>query len=200
MIDSYMYPKTFMSFGRQYKAALLLVFLILASCESFLEVDLPKSRVVSETVYKSDGTALAAISGVYYQLATNGFASGSYNSINLLSGLSADELVNYYDATAYVEFYQNAITIQNSTNNALWGSCYKAIYAANAIMEGVAGSGSLKKETKTQLEGEARFIRAFCHFYLVNLYGDVYLPYLCRPVKKRIYYGYRYKGKYWLTE
>lgn len=153
---------------------ILLILVTAVSCESFLEVELPKSRVVSETVYKDEGTAVAAISGIYHQMMYNGgFASGSFGSVTLVSGISADELVNYYDVTHYVEFYQNEITIRNSSNNSLWGSCYETIYAANAIMEGMANSTSLKNETKMQLEGESRFVRAFCYFYLVNLYGDV---------------------------
>jgi hypothetical protein len=40
-------------------------------------------------------------------------------------------------------------------------------------MGGLAASNGMSPATKLQLEGEARFIRAFCYFYLVNLWGDV---------------------------
>jgi hypothetical protein len=40
-------------------------------------------------------------------------------------------------------------------------------------MTGVERSGGVTYPVKQQLRGEALFIRAFCHFYLVNLYGDV---------------------------
>jgi hypothetical protein len=146
-----------------------------SACESFLETDLPTSRVVGETVYKNDKTAIAAISGIYHEMQyNNGFASGFYYSVTLLSGMSSDELINYYDdPNTWSEFYQNELTPQHGFNSNLWSSCYKTIYAANAVMEGVGNSNTLSPAVKIQLEGEAKFIRAFSYFYLVNLYGPV---------------------------
>jgi hypothetical protein len=43
----------------------------------------------------------------------------------------------------------------------------------NSAIEGLNASKSLTPAVKQQLLGEAKFMRAFCHFYLVNLYGDV---------------------------
>src|SRR5690606_21218692 len=57
-----------------------------------------------------------------------------------------------------------------------WREAYKYINNANAVIEGLSKSTSLSGNTRTQLEGEAKFIRAFCHFYLVNLFGDI--PYV----------------------
>lgn len=50
---------------------------------------------------------------------------------------------------------------------------YNTIYMANAVMEGLESSSGITPETKRQLEGEVRFVRAFTYFYLVNFYGDV---------------------------
>jgi hypothetical protein len=50
---------------------------------------------------------------------------------------------------------------------------YKTLYQANAVIEGVAASPALTPNVKKQLDGEARFIRAFCNFYLANFFGDV---------------------------
>lgn len=144
------------------------------ACESFLEVDLPKSRMVSGSVYEDEGTATAAVTGMYHQLMNSAFASGAINSVTFIGGLSSDELDLYNeDSPEAKQFYQNEIQIENMDNMAMWSSGYQIIYAANAIIEGVSNSASLSEATKDQLEGEARFVRAFCHFYLVNLYGDV---------------------------
>ncbi len=50
---------------------------------------------------------------------------------------------------------------------------YSTIYASNSVLEGVAASGKVSSLLKQQLTGEAKFIREFCNFYLVNLFGDV---------------------------
>lgn len=47
------------------------------------------------------------------------------------------------------------------------------MYKANAAIEGLNKANNLTEIVKNQLIGEAKFIRAFCNFYLVNLYGDV---------------------------
>ncbi len=41
------------------------------------------------------------------------------------------------------------------------------------LYEGVEKSKTLSVAVKEQLLGEAKFLRAFFYFYLVNLYGDV---------------------------
>src|SRR5690606_9509366 len=55
----------------------------------------------------------------------------------------------------------------------LWSSAYNIIYMTNSIVEGVTNSTILSEETRNRVEGQARFIRAFTYFYLVNLYGKV---------------------------
>ena len=50
---------------------------------------------------------------------------------------------------------------------------YKYIYSANLAIEKLSASQQLSTSLKNQLSGEAKFIRAFCYFHLVNLFGDV---------------------------
>ncbi len=146
----------------------------LLGCESFLEVALPKAIVDGKTVYKDDETATAAVIGIYHEFIASGqFASGSTGSVTFLSGLSSDELVLTNTDPLFTPFNENELTPLNLVNTNIWSSCYKSIYAANAVLEGIQNSGSLTPAVSAQLKGEALFIRAFCHFYLVNLYGEV---------------------------
>jgi hypothetical protein len=146
---------------------------VLGACKKFLQIDPPVSTVVSEAVYKSDETVISAMNGIYHQVKSSAFAGGSYESIGVLAGYTSDELVNYYQNSAYDEFYKNALTPINAVNQVLWSSLYKTIYSCNAMLEGLANSDGVSVHVKRQLEGEAKFIRAFAHFYLVNLYDDV---------------------------
>lgn len=41
------------------------------------------------------------------------------------------------------------------------------------LLKGLEGTNALTPAIKQQLTGEAKFIRAFCYFYLVNFFGDV---------------------------
>jgi hypothetical protein len=53
---------------------------------------------------------------------------------------------------------------------------YNIIYLCNANIEGLNASSTLSISAKNQFLGEALFLRDFCYFYLINLYGDV--PYI----------------------
>lgn len=103
-----------------------------------------------------------------------GFAGGGVNSITYLSGLSSDELEIYSTLPIYKEFAENNLTATNvPINSSLWSPLYSVIYKSNSIIEGLNNSTTIDQHLKRQLEGEALFVRAFCHFYLVNLFGDI---------------------------
>lgn len=72
-----------------------------------------------------------------------------------------------------IEFEQNNISPNNSYNLNLWSSAYKIIYMCNAVLEGLEFSEGISSESRTKFSGEAKFVRAFAYFYLVNLYGEV---------------------------
>jgi hypothetical protein len=163
------------SIGRRYVNGLI-VFLIgiFSSCESFLEVDLPENLMSSSVVYEDDATAGSALNGIYHDMLDGlSFSSGSNRSVVALTGLSSDELVSYSFDQDIQAIYGNNVLPKNSWMLGLWKSMYKTIYEANAVMEGISRSTGLTDSTRRQLIGEARFIRAFCYFYLVNLYNDV---------------------------
>ncbi len=154
----------------------LCALVFLCACEDFVELDPPNSRVVSNVVFQSDDLALSAMEGVYHRLFNiTGFASGSAHSVTSLTGLASDEfdLYNTLIYSTLPDFRQNEIAIANTSNLNLWSSAYNTIYQTNAILEGISASEGLTENTKRQLEGEARFVRAFSYFYLVNLFGDV---------------------------
>lgn len=149
-------------------------FLCLNSCESFLEVEVDKSQIPNALVYSNDVTATSAMTGVYCgMLDISTFSSGSDRSLTCLGALSSDDFYSYSTDPDVQEIYRNSILPDNSRVLVIWRSLYKTIYEANAVLEGVSLSEKLTSSVKSQLEGEARFVRAFCNFYLVNVFGNV---------------------------
>ena len=147
---------------------------ILASCEDFLELETPNHQIVSEAVFNNDVTALSAMTGIYNQLSTAAYSSGWESSITVLGGLSSNELecIRETDFT-FLEFEQNQIVPANNRNLSIWSSAYNMIYMCNALLEGIENTSQLSEEVIISLKGEAKFIRAFTYFFLVNLYGEV---------------------------
>jgi hypothetical protein len=147
----------------------------LDACEKFIKVGPPKIETVSNNVFASDVSATSAIRGIYSLMATN--TSFTNGRLEEYTGIASDELINYATRVDQLQFYQNSLTPLNvEVYNSFWLEAYKYINNANAIIEGVSVSTGMTPNGKKQIEGEAKFVRAYCYFYLATLFGDV--PYL----------------------
>jgi tetratricopeptide (TPR) repeat protein len=155
------------------KSLTVAVVLSTASCKKFVEIGAPPTQILFEDAFKTDASAQSTVLGLY---ANNNGAIGSVGLYSFLSGISADDL--QYNATdaSYLEFANNAVTNTNSLAANTWQFSYALIKNANNVISGLSSSSTLTPALKNQLLGEAKFIRAFTYFYLVNLYGDVPLP------------------------
>jgi hypothetical protein len=157
-----------------YKTLILTTLLAVSSCKKFVELGAPPTQVLFEDSFKTDAAAQSVIMGLYSfsSQATNGLIT----SLTFYSGVSSDDL-QYNSSDALVqEFANNAITNTNGTANAVWGTTYQLVKNANNAISGLTASTTLTPLVKNQLLGEAKFMRAFAYFHLVNLYGDVPLP------------------------
>ncbi len=149
-----------------YIAALSLTNL---SCEKFLEVESPKNEVIADVAFKDEKIATSTILGIYSSM--NGFNSQFASGMtSILMSITADDY--YYAAATYDAFKQNALLPTTSNLNRLWSQPYTHINQANGVIEGIAAS-SLSAKVKQQLSSEAKFVRAFCYFYLVNIFNKV---------------------------
>ena len=142
------------------------------ACNKLVEVDPPITSSNGENVFSEDITAIAAITGIYANMsnAPVNTAQGRLTNIFFLTGLTGDEfeLFARNDAT-YEQFYNN--DIQSGLNT--WSDVYNMIFVANSAIEALQNNRGVSESIRKYLEGEAKFIRAFSYFYLVNLYGDV---------------------------
>lgn len=144
---------------------------IISSCDNLIEIDPPRDQLGTEYVFESEETTNSAIMGLYSTMINPSlsFASGG---ITQFTGLSSDEFY-YSTPNSNDVFTMNSLNPGNSAIQGLWQRAYQYIYHANTIIEGVNKSASLSTDFKNKIKGEALFIRAFCHFYLVSLYGPV---------------------------
>jgi hypothetical protein len=144
------------------------------SCKKFIQITAPKGQLSENAIFSSDPTAKAAIRGIYAQIMqSSGNLSSGTQSITVLAGLSADEFTNYSSIGDQKEFFENKLQKDNSYIYSIWAESYRYIYQANVAIEGLTGNKLVSAPVGEELMGEAKFIRAFCYFYLVNLFGDV---------------------------
>jgi len=143
------------------------------SCEKFIEVDLPTDQLTTQSVFSNDESAVAAIRGLYSEITRNNVYIG-HGAMSVYPALSADELNVHTGNPTEIAYVNNGIPVNSFpllTN--LWQKGYFHIYQANAILENLSHSNSISPAVKDQIFGEAKFFRAFFHFYLVNLFGPV---------------------------
>jgi len=146
---------------------------LLTSCKKLIEVNTPTTSISGENVFTNDGTAISLLTGIYTQISSGSLLYGDFISVGLLTGLSGDELTLDIGSKGQPlnDFYINKLT--SNTGNNLWYNIYPKIFVVNSAIEKLPNATSLTAGVKRQLLGEAKFMRAFFYFYLVNLYGDI---------------------------
>jgi hypothetical protein len=153
------------------------ILIVFNGCKKLVEVEPPVTSTTGSNVYTSDATAAAVLTGIYLKMSSNSYATGASstsNHLSLLLGLSADELTLFdLNNTAKLAYYRNALSASSSIGIETWNNIYPVLFICNSAIESLTKNDFLTPAVRQQLLGESKFVRAFCYFYLVNLYGDV---------------------------
>jgi hypothetical protein len=150
--------------------------ILLFSCKKLVSIPEPINSITTNEVFGSPAQANSAMAGIYANLIQSSGYTWANGGLTIFGGLSSDELLNFggSEIPDQYQFYSNSILSNNSDlASQFWPGPYFTIYQTNAIISGLANSATIDDSTKNELTGEALFIRSFCYFYLVNMFGDV---------------------------
>jgi len=151
--------------------ALILMIAGFSSCKKFVQTDLPKTQLTQATVFTGDALVNGALNGIYSNMESySSYGGGDVTSLTYLGGESSDDFLS---ASTNDAFYSNTILPNDYHVLTFWSTPYQDIYRANAILEGLLTAKGVSTAMLKQAEGEAKFVRAFSYFYLVNMFGDV---------------------------
>lgn len=144
------------------------------SCRKFLEIPVSPVQIETPNVFSNDATAESAISGLY-NLMQSGNLWIFNGGLSIYSSLSADEIHRSIQNPDYEAFEKNSLQALNGQilYSRMWQPCYRSIYHANAILEGLNKSVLVTNDLRNQIMGEVYVIRALNYFYLVNLFGEI---------------------------
>ncbi|MDA3822736.1 MAG: RagB/SusD family nutrient uptake outer membrane protein [Bacteroidales bacterium] len=155
---------------------ILILFLMssfFCSCEDFLDTSL-KGSYTTETFFVSKENAILAVNAAYRPLsfATDGgeiWVVGDTRSDDAVKGGDAGDKADAADIDDFVENTNNGVVAT------LWGNYYEGITRCNYVIVNVdAMSGDIiDDDLKDRVIAEAKFLRAYYYFHLVNLFGDV---------------------------
>lgn len=148
---------------------LLLVLTGMSSCNDFLEL-VPEHQISNNVFYKSQNDFDRALIGAYSSI--RGLYSGS--AILYAAELRTDNAeINWSSPSVdEMQFEQNALTSTNSVVRGIWNTCFTTISRCNTILDRIEAV-DFDATAKNKIIGEAKFLRAFSYFYLVQLFGEV---------------------------
>ncbi len=158
------------------KIAICLSVLALAStaCTDFLTEEPKLSQSKELTLSKFSGLDDAA-AGTYLYLQSNAWFGCQYVLNNELMAGNATNPVSLPGSGRYREAEPWSFT--ESSTWSTWTYAYLTIAAANNVINNLEGktSNEVSQKDIDNVMAEALFMRAFCHFQLVNIYAQPYL-------------------------
>ena len=146
----------------------LLVGLNLTSCD-FLEKD--PTYTTPENFFKNEAEATSWLTGTYAILGQSSFYGNEF--LYLVGG---DDLGHYGGANRGPNksgLICNNANTSDPTVAALWSTLYAGVNRANIFLENIDAVPDINDDTRKQYKAEARFLRAFYYFTLVECWGDV---------------------------
>jgi starch-binding outer membrane protein, SusD/RagB family len=145
-----------------------LLILIFGSCKKFVMLDDPRGQLTTGAVFSENGSATAAVLSLYTD-----YLDYTLPVMCKTAGLAADELVT--SDPLFVPYLSNDIlpSTASAFPGETWVQEYAHIRKCNLAIAGLTNSTTINKGVKDQLLGEARFLRAFGFFNLLNLFGAV---------------------------
>lgn len=152
-----------------------IILLYCTSCSKLVNIDPPKNTIVSEQAFSTNNNANSAIVGLYSKLINQNVSFSFGNgATTILLGLASDETALYLSDPELFQIYYNQILPDNNNIlTPLWQQPYEVIYATNACLEQLQNNNKISSVLRSRLIGEAKFIRAYSYFYLINIFGDV---------------------------
>ena len=160
------------------KKILSIIFLplLLAGCVNLDFVE--SSSLTSAALASNPAAAVYTTDGIYSMMKDMVYFRGVISDQNtyvrryfMMSEIKSDNIC--FSNTSTDAFWTSATFMddENSSDAAyLWLICYKAIYATNANISGLAEDTAQNR----QLKGENHFLRAFFHFALCDFFAKPY--------------------------
>ncbi|MBS1669718.1 MAG: RagB/SusD family nutrient uptake outer membrane protein [Bacteroidetes bacterium] len=144
--------------------------MLFSSCKKDL-TETPRTFISPSSYFTTASSYDQAVIGIYSGL--SGLENANTNMLlEMCTDIYGTPSASYEQA---LPMYQNAPTYFYYNTRQAWAGAYTIIKNANFVI-GNLPSSLLSSTQNNALLAEAKFLRAYAYFYLVQLYGDVPLP------------------------
>jgi starch-binding outer membrane protein, SusD/RagB family len=154
---------------RLYISIAALILVVFSSCSKILDVKSPNS-VDDATVFTSLPGLLNARIGMYTTLQDKNYYGGSFP---LISECYTDNgSTGGYDVIDLNDIAARTVQPDNLYVQNIYQAIYNTIYTANKIINNIDNVPDVPADQKSNILGEALFVRALGEFDLLRLYGE----------------------------
>lgn len=144
--------------------------ILLSGCNNFLNQDV-LAAYPEDAFYKTEAQAILAVNSVYQPLSF----STDNNRLWVFGDVASDDAAKGGDSGDQADIGNiddfNVYPTNGNIEN-MWGQLYEGVARANIILKKIPLT-IMKKELQDRILGEARFLRAYYYFQLVNIYGEI---------------------------
>ncbi len=146
------------------------LLLLASACDKKLDIE-PQQSISEGIALNSDANVKLVLLGAYDNLSQEGVYGGDMVRDAELAGADGEIrwVGTYVDPR---EIFNHTIVPTNINVENTWAQAYAAINTCNNVLSAIA---VVNADDRSQVEGEARFIRATCYFELVRLFGKSYV-------------------------
>jgi starch-binding outer membrane protein, SusD/RagB family len=150
----------------------IFITIIFFGCkDSFLD-KVPTTSTVIESYYKTPEDGTKAVTAIYNML----LRDDSWSPI-IYSEIASDDCAGGSgtgDGGGYQRIDRGLQQSEATANQDAWKTYYGGIYRANVYLENEGKINWTGKETlQKQYQGEARYLRAYFHFMLTRMFGEI---------------------------
>ncbi|HWK04687.1 MAG TPA: RagB/SusD family nutrient uptake outer membrane protein [Puia sp.] len=135
-------------------------------CKKLLQ-EQPRSQI-TPAFFSTAGGILGGIAGVYSDMR---FLWGTEGFTNITLAGTDEVLAGGSASGTYWWTYNNILTSDGATTS-LWNIAYQDINTLNGVLQ-FGAVATIDSATKRQYLAQAKFLRAFYYFYLVQTFGSV---------------------------
>lgn len=153
------------------KIVSLSILILASSCADFLE-ETDKSNFTLDNYFTKPEHAVSVVNSIYQSMQpimSSGFGGGPWMMVEFATGLADTELGQAQNSLFVKGLVNNS---DNGYGQTIWTNYYRGIANANLAIENIPEI-NMDEAKKQKLIGEARFLRAYYYFNLVQLFGNI---------------------------
>ena len=153
---------------------ILLAAFVMGSCD-FLDEE-SKTQIPLDRYFNNEEETMLFLYGAYYQVRNTVFGTDfMYLTDTMTDNIDYSSTTVDRKAIAYLTYNVNNSLIKN-----IWGKLYATIEQCNILIDQLEKNPELSYANKDNITAEAKFIRSWAYFQLVQLWGEV--PLVTVPV------------------